>query len=523
MRPRFANSLRRKLIGVMLLTTLASLVIALGAIATYELRAYHRVWTADMNTQAQLMGRMTVVALLAGNTAAAQETLGYLRSRPKVQEAAVYDVHGERVASYLRDGGEARYPTLPEGDGIRVEGGDLVIFKRIVDGRSILGTIYLRADYDLLTRMRDYVGISIAVIALAMLAAYLLSAQLQRIVTRPIVAIAEVARVVMRDRDYSLRARRHHDDEVGALVDAFNAMLAEIEGQTAALERSNDELERQVAERARAEREVSRLNAELEERVRDRTAQLESANFELESFCYSVSHDLRAPLRSVDGYSQALLEDFPDDVPDDAKRYLARIRAATGRMGQLIEDLLNLSNVSRGALERSEFDLSELARETIDELQQREPQRSVEFVAWGDLKVQADRRLLQAALDNLLGNAWKFTARQPAPRIELGVMRDGSRRTYFVRDNGAGFDMEFAGKLFAPFQRLHAVDEFPGTGIGLATVQRIVHRHGGRIWADARVGGGAAFFFTLISDIDLHITSGLEALDADPPVSGEAA
>ncbi len=194
------------------------------------------------------------------------------------------------------------------------------------------------------------------------------------------------------------------------------------------------------------------------------------------------------------------MEDFPAEVSEEARRYLSRIRASTLRMGQLIEDLLNLSNVSRGALERSEFDLGDLARSVMDEIRQREPERLAEILIWGGMVVQADRRLVQAALENLLTNAWKFTSKTGSPRIEVGVIRDGERATYFVRDNGAGFDMAYVGKLFTPFQRLHGADEYAGTGIGLATVQRIVHRHGGRIWADARIGAGAAFYFTLAAD-----------------------
>ena len=253
-----------------------------------------------------------------------------------------------------------------------------------------------------------------------------------------------------------------------------------------------------MAERRRAEQEILRLNAELETRVKERTTELQATNAELEAFCYSVSHDLRAPLRSIDGFSQALLEDFPKDVPEEAKRYLGRIRSSTQRMGQLIEDLLNLSKVSRGELARREVDVSELARQVVADVQSRDPQRQVEVSVWEGMQANADPRLLRAAFENLIGNAWKFSAKAEQPRIEIGLMRDGEGGgTFFVRDNGAGFDMRYAAKLFGAFQRLHSANEYQGTGIGLATVQRIVHRHGGRIWADAKPGKGAVFFFTL--------------------------
>jgi light-regulated signal transduction histidine kinase (bacteriophytochrome) len=245
------------------------------------------------------------------------------------------------------------------------------------------------------------------------------------------------------------------------------------------------------------EQEVLRLNAELEQRVRERTAQLEYSNGELEAFCYTVSHDLRAPLRSIDGFSQALVEDCSKELSEDALGYLARIRSAAERMAQLIEDLLNLSRVSRGDLSQQEVDVGELARRVVADLRHSEPGREVEISIWEGMHACADARLLRAALENLLGNAWKFTSKAARPRIEVGALRDGARSTFFVRDNGAGFDMAYSNKLFGAFQRLHTVSEYQGTGIGLATVQRIVHRHGGRIWADAQPGKGAVFFFTL--------------------------
>ncbi|HEX5476383.1 MAG TPA: ATP-binding protein, partial [Burkholderiales bacterium] len=257
------------------------------------------------------------------------------------------------------------------------------------------------------------------------------------------------------------------------------------------------EIEHSTRDLSASNEEVLRLNAELERRVSERTSQLEYTNRELEAFCYSVSHDLRAPLRSIDGFSQALIEDFPTSVPQEARGYLQRIRAATQRMAQLIEDLLNLSRVSRAELQRQEVDVSALARQVLAELQQREPQRKVEASVWDDLRAQADPRLLRAALENLIGNAWKFTGAASSPKIEIGALADRGEATFFIRDNGAGFDMAYADKLFGAFQRLHSANEFSGTGIGLATVQRIVSRHGGRIWADAKPGKGAVFFFTL--------------------------
>jgi len=495
------RSVQQKLIGMVLVSTMAAVLIAIAAMVLYDLRLYHTGWIADVTTQAELLGRTSGSALAFDDPRAARENLELLRYRSEVRAAAIYDAKGRLFASYA-PAADTRFPSLAEGDGVRVEGDNLILFKRIVGESEILGTVYLRTSYALYNRLYGYLGIGVAAGLLSLLVAYALSRRLQRGVTEPLRAIGAVARKVSHERDYALRVQKLTPDEIGDLADAFNAMLAEIERATAGLQASNRELEREVRERGRAEGEVLRLNAELEQRVRERTAQLEYTNRELESFCYAVSHDLRSPLRAIDGFSQALLQDCHAQLPTDGQRFLKRIRAATLRMGQLIEDLLTLSKVSRGELTKVEVDLSDLARHVGADLAQREPGREVEVMVWEDMRPEADPRLLRAALENLIGNAWKFTSKAEHARIEIGCLRDGRRATYFVRDNGVGFDMAYADKLFGAFQRLHSESEFSGTGIGLATVQRIVHRHGGRIWADAAPGKGATFFFTLAPEVD---------------------
>lgn len=225
---------------------------------------------------------------------------------------------------------------------------------------------------------------------------------------------------------------------------------------------------------------------------------LERKNKELEAFSYSVSHDLRAPLRSIDGFSQALLEDCNDSLDELGQDYLRRICAAAKRMGELIDDLLELSRVSRASLQSERVDLSAIAHEIVDDLKANDPERHVKVEIQSDLIVGGDARLVRAALENLIGNAWKFTSKVRDAIIEVGADHQGENSAYFVRDNGDGFDMKYADKLFSPFQRLHD-DTFPGTGIGLATVYRIIDRHGGRVWADAEAGHGATFHFTLPS------------------------
>ena len=269
-------------------------------------------------------------------------------------------------------------------------------------------------------------------------------------------------------------------------------------------------LSNDVSERKRAELEILKLNNELERRVLDHTVLLAAANQELEAFAYSVSHDLRAPLRAMDGFSAILLADYAGALDEQGRHYLERIQQAAQRMGQLINDLLNLSRVTRTEFSRRPVDLSALARDIAAELQHRDPQRQVTFTIADTLPVQGDAALLRIALQNLLENAWKFTGSRPLATIEVGQMPiadlNGSEESqianrksqiYFVRDNGVGFDMAFANKLFVPFHRLHTMDEFPGTGIGLVTVQRVITRHGGRVWTEAAVDQGATFYLAI--------------------------
>jgi len=243
--------------------------------------------------------------------------------------------------------------------------------------------------------------------------------------------------------------------------------------------------------------ELQKANTQLETRVTERTVELTQANQELEAFSYSVSHDLQAPLRSMDGFSQILLEGYSDKLDEQGKDYLQRVRSATQRMGMLVDDMLSLSRVTRGEMKQEFVDLSSLVQSITTELQKSQPERQIEFITTPGVTANGDDHLLRILLENLLGNAWKFTGKHPTARIEFGTTQVAGEQVFFVRDDGVGFDMTYADGLFVAFQRLHAADDFPGTGVGLATVQRIVQRHGGRVWAEGEVEKGATFYFTL--------------------------
>ena len=327
-----------------------------------------------------------------------------------------------------------------------------------------------------------------AIIVLALLAGALAAYAFASSITGPIERLIKGTEI-MGAGDLGHRVGTDAADEVGRLSRAFDRMAENLKLTTA----SRDELDREVHERVRAENEAMRLNAELETQL----IELDASNKELESFSYSVSHDLRAPLRAMDGFSQALLEDYTDKLDAQGKDYLNRVRAASQRMARLIDDMLKLSRVTRSEMRNERVDLSGLAREVAGSLKEGQPGRDVDFVIQDGLTATGDPRLLRQALENLLGNAWKFTARRERAKIEFGTAEREGRKVYFVRDDGAGFDMTYAGKLFGPFQRLHSDADFPGTGIGLATVQRIVHRHGGKVWAEGEPDKGATVYFTL--------------------------
>jgi light-regulated signal transduction histidine kinase (bacteriophytochrome) len=252
-----------------------------------------------------------------------------------------------------------------------------------------------------------------------------------------------------------------------------------------------------VTAQKQAEQAIQQMNEQLERRVAERTAQLSAANRELESFAYSVSHDLRAPLRSIDGFSRILVEEYAVGLQPTARDYLQRVRNASQRMGQLIDDLLSLSRVTRSELKRVRTDMSAIAEAIIQEFRVESPERSVDVSIHPGMQCLADPSLMRIALQNLLGNAWKFTSKQPSASIEFGALTQRNKMVYYVRDDGAGFDMGHAGKLFGAFQRLHSPREFEGTGVGLATVSRIIDRHGGTVWAESTLGKGATFYFTL--------------------------
>ncbi len=477
-----------------MLVSISGLVLLLTSAAF----AGYQYWSLRLATRDALAVRGRIIAanstasLAFANDADAREILSALRTDQHIVAAVLYDKGGHVFAAYPAGAAPDVVPTAPGPDGYRFERGLLIGLQPVEEsGSRRLGTLYLASDlgaiYDTF-RLSGVIGL--AVMAVALLAAYFLSRILQGTISEPILALAETAKAVSTRQDYSVRAPKLGADELGTLTDSFNQMLGRIAQQ-------NDELQRYAAD---LERRVEERTHELQERndaLRRNAAELLAANTELDAFAYSVSHDLRAPLRSIDGFSQILLEDYSGTLDAAGRESLQRVRAASQRMGTLIDDLLKLARVTRVEIRTEDVDLSGMAREIAAELQRATPERLVEFAIAPGLSARGDARLLRVALDNLLRNSWKYTAKQAQPRIEFASIAANGERAFMVRDNGAGFDMQYADKLFGVFQRLHSPAEFEGTGVGLATVRRIITRHGGRIWAEGVVDRGATFYFTL--------------------------
>ncbi|WP_157268294.1 hybrid sensor histidine kinase/response regulator [Azohydromonas aeria] len=535
-------SLRRKLLAVVLLTTLAAVVVALGAMIGYDLRAYHRGWVDDVTAQAELVGSASAAALSFDDARVAQENLALLRLQPKVRAAAIYTAQGRLFASYGAGSAAARVPEAPQAEGARVEGGELLVFKPVRDDGQLVGTVFLRARYELHDRLLKYGGIALIVTLVAMAVALALSSWLQHRVTGPVLEIAAVAQDVVRRRDYSRRARRVSDDETGALAQAFNEMLAEIEQRTRALEDSNRDKAREVEERRAAQQEVMRLNEQLEQRVQERTAQLEASNRELAAaseaaqqanrakseFLSSMSHELRTPLNAIIGFGQLLAADNGAQ-PQRLKLFTEHIVGAGRHLLTLINEILNLAQIEAGrvSLSLEPVHAAEVLAECRTMVEALATRRGITLDFPTDCAdaVMADRTRLKQVLLNLLSNAVKYNRDAGAVTVACSRQEE-ARLRIAVRDTGAGLRPEQLSALFQPFNRLgQEGGPQEGTGIGLVVTKRLVELMAGSIGVESTPGVGSEFWVELpLATLQAAPAPGQEALSPGlAPAPGELA
>ena len=509
MSPRFRDlPIGTKLLGIAVLASTTALMSAGIVLAAHEARYFRRSLVSRLHIHASIIGFNVSPAVLFRDDPSATVTLGALKASTDVIGAAVYDEHGRLFAAFTAAGaGFTPPPTLSEHEAAeRFEDDALVVVDPIVfDGRRI-GAVLLRASLrEMYRQRREFTAIFVAISTLSFGFALLISRRFQRAISRPIQALAAAARKVSEQRDYTVRTAAEGNDEVGQLVEAFNEMLSQIQQRDLQLEDAmvgldrrvrerTVELQRELEERRRAEEEVLRLNQQNELRL----AELTELNREIEAYSYSVSHDLRAPLRHISGFAELLRKQSAPVLDEQGLRYLTVIGDGARRMGRLIDDLLAFSKTSRTEMVESQVELGPLVNEVIAEIMRDVDGREVAWTVGALPAVVGDRAMLRVVLMNLLSNAFKYTSKSASAHVEVGVRGgDDGRAVVFVRDDGVGFDMSFASKLFGVFQRLHRADEFEGTGIGLATVQRVVHRHGGKVWAESAPGEGATFFFSL--------------------------
>jgi signal transduction histidine kinase len=493
-------SIKRKLMGSILLTSATVLLLTCGTFLVYELVTFRQAMVSNLSTLAQVIAANCTAALAFDNRDDATRVLSALAAEKHVVAAGLYDKTGQLFAAYTPAAGAGVVPSRLDSDGYRFARTRLVWYGPVINSDRRLGTLYLQSDLGAFyLRLKLYGGLTGGVVTLSCLVALALSSRLQRHISRPVLALVRTATAVAEHRDYSSRADRFGEDELGRLTDAFNEMLARIQEQDGALRAREERLRREMAERARAEGEIQALNATLEHRVQERTQALEAANKELEAFSYSVSHDLRAPLRHIQGYGEMLQRATRDgQLSHDAQRYVRTIMAASADMAVLIDDLLAFSRTGRVEMRSSDVSLSTLVADAVRGLEMATKDRHIVWQVASLPPVIGDPAMVRQVLANLIGNAVKYSRMRDPARIEIGCAgEEDGRAILFVRDNGAGFDPQYAHKLFGVFQRLHRAEEFEGTGIGLATVQRIVNRHGGRVWAEGALDQGAAFFFTL--------------------------
>jgi signal transduction histidine kinase len=469
--------IQRKLMMVLMLTTGVVLIITCSAFFAYEFHTFRQGSLRQLTTLGEIIAMNSTAALAFDSRQDADEILTALQAEPHIIAACLYDKGGNLFAQYPAHFPRHSFPARPDFEKFHFTSSHLEGYQPVVQGTRQLGTLYLKSDLGAMNeRFQLYGIIVILIISVSSFFAYLLSKILQKGISKPILALAETAKAISDRHDYSVRAAKLGKDELGSLTDAFNLMLLQIQNQNQAL---------------------SEFNQTLEQKVLDRTIELETANKEMESFSYSISHDLRAPLRSIHGYTSILSETYSSQLNDEGNKIMLIIMNNTKKMGQLIDDLLEFSKLGRKELLKANVSMKHMVEGIWMDLNKTEENRSIEFVLKDIHEARVDINTIKQVWVNLISNALKYSRNREKTVIQIYSEEKGEEIIYYVKDNGTGFDMKYYDKLFGVFQRLHSNKEFEGTGVGLAIVQRIITKHGGKIWADAKLNEGATFCFSL--------------------------
>ena len=471
--------IQRKLITVILSTSAAVLLLTCSAFFAYEFIIFKSEATSQLSILGEVIATNSTAALAFDDADAADEVLSALKAEKHIVTAALYNKEGSLFSQFHRDNADTALIAIPEKTGYYIKNSFLVGVQPVIQGEKQLGTLYIRSDMGAMyERLSLYSSIVIMVILVSFLLAYIISKRLQKRISQPILSLAETAKAVSDLHDYSVRATKPGNDELGTLTEAFNHMLTQIQRQN---------------------EEILSFNQKLEQSVKERTIELETANKELESFSYSVSHDLRAPLRAIHGYTRILEEDYMQNVDEEGKETIRVILRNSKKMGELIDELLAFSKLGKTALNCRKTDINSLVQDVVDEFVLSDSEKKIQVQLQPLPPANADAILIKQVWVNLISNAIKYSGNNPKIEIEIGSYTEDGKNIYYVKDHGVGFDMQYYDKLFGVFQRLHSQQEFEGTGVGLAIIQRIVQKHNGQVWAKAKLNEGATFYFSLQS------------------------
>jgi len=469
--------IRKKLLRIVFLINGIVLFVTCVTFFIYEFYIFRKTTSEKLSTIGKIIAANSTAALAFQNADDAKEILAALKAEPHIVAASLYDKDGKIFSKYATTARESVFPVSPGVAGFSFTNSYLDGFTPVTQDNRQLGTLYLKSDMgDMYERLRLYGTIVVLVLVISFFLAYVLVRFLQKSISTPILALAQTAKVISDQKVYSVRAVKMGNDELGTLTEAFNHMLDQIEEQN---------------------RNLVEFNQNLEQKVMERTEQLESVNKELEGFSYSVSHDLRAPLRAVIGFTSMLEEDYTSKLDDEAMRITSVIKKNTIKMGHLIDDLLAFSRMGRQDGTKTAIDMTEMLNEVITSLSPVEGNGAISWDIQPLPRANGNANMIRQVWVNLVSNAIKYSRKRKAPHIEIGSFDKDNKHVFFVRDNGVGFDQLYQDKLFKVFQRLHSAEEFEGTGVGLALVEKIISKQGGDVWAEAEKDKGACFYFSL--------------------------